>query len=307
MSRYPNLRNFQVAHPLEASEKNIYSVTPQLYHIQNLPLLNKPNRHQPKTDMSNTRRFIIQPGNLSGDTAVISGREAHHLRSVLRLTTGDTIVLLDGAGFEYKALITTCTPQSVVAAIQAKHTAKNESLIRITVGQALLKEKKMDVLARQMTELGIHKWIPFTTQRSVPRLKAGRALSRTRRWEKIALEALKQCNRGRTPEILPPLPFNEMLDHSRHCALRLAFWENAVADIPPPPTNPITDIMVLFGPEGGFTTKEIETARRAGFVTATLGPRILRAETASVAGCALLQYLFGDMSQNHLDKKPEFA
>ncbi len=120
------------------------------------------------------------------------------------------------------------------------------------------------------------------------------------RWNKIAREALKQCKRGCVPQIEEAATFKEMLNQSQACDIKIAFWENEsepVKVLLPGPERQIEKIFVLLGPEGGFTAKEIEQARTRGFITAALGPRILRAETASVAACVLLQYLYGDMGQ----------
>ena len=158
----------------------------------------------------------------------------------------------------------------------------------------------MDGLVRQLSELGIVKWIPFIAERSVPRPDKKQLLARTKRWEKIAKEALKQCRRGRIMEIGETVTFEEMLDLSQFCDLKVAFWED---ELQPVHANllesgeKINTVFALIGPEGGFTQKEIEKAEHRGFITVGLGPRILRAETATVAACVLLQYLFGDMSQ----------
>ena len=121
-----------------------------------------------------------------------------------------------------------------------------------------------------------------------------------KRWEKITKEALKQCRRGRVMEIGETVSFEEMLDLGQFCDLKVAFWED---ELRPVHANllvsgeQIDTVFSLIGPEGGFTEKEIEKAGNRGFITVGLGPRILRAETATIAACVLLQYLFGDMSQ----------
>ena len=183
--------------------------------------------------------------------------------------------------------------------IQRKRKAALNYGVQITVAQAFLKEKKMDDLVRKLCELGVARWIPFFSQRSIARPDKRRLAGRTQRWRRIATEALKQCRRIDTPEIGEALSFESVLDFSKSCDLKILFWENE--------TNPLSQnfgsdrqpaiekILVMLGPEGGFTKHEVERAENCGFVVAGLGPRILRADTATLAACTLVQYLFGDM------------
>jgi len=164
----------------------------------------------------------------------------------------------------------------------------------------------MDGLVRQLTELGVTKWIPFFAERSVSRPEKKQISARTQRWKKIAKEALKQCKRGRIMEIGATVSFEEVLNLGESCDLKVVFWENEFRLVNtqlPKHSRQINTIFAMLGPEGGFTSREIESARDQGFVTAALGPRILRAETATIAASVLLQYVFGDMSQKNLDKK----
>ena len=236
----------------------------------------------------------------------ITGSDARHIRAVLRLKPGDTIGLLDGKGFEYQAEIVELSPGSVNASIIRCCPSTAESPIQVTFAQGFLKERKMDGIVRQLCELGITKWLPFIAERSVPMPNKEQLLTRTIRWEKIAQEAVKQCRRGRIMKIGETATFTEVLNLARGFDLKIAFWE----DEPRPvqaitPEGRVHSVLALIGPEGGFTRKEIEIAKAHGFVTAGLGPRVLRAETATVAACVLLQYLFGDMGQKNLDKKKE--
>jgi len=247
------------------------------------------------------RYFYIEQSELSGTTAVISGSDARHIKTVLRLKPGDKIGLFDGKGFEYRAEILALSPERIKVSITNRSPSTAESPVQIVVAQAFLKEKKMDGLVRQLSELGITKWIPFFAKRSVSRPDKKQISARTQRWEKIAKEALKQCKRGRIMEIGETLPFEEMLDLGKSCDLKIIFWESEFKSVNnqfPKPSRQIDTIFAVLGPEGGFTSQEIESARDRGFVTATLGPRILRAETATITASVLLQYIFGDMGQN---------
>jgi 16S rRNA (uracil1498-N3)-methyltransferase len=251
------------------------------------------------------RRFFIDSNDLSAPVPAIRGADARHIKNVLRLRPGDRILLIDGTGFEHEARIERFEAGVVMVSIHRRVPAAAESPLQITLAQALIKDKKMDRLVRQLTELGISRWVPFSAERSVPRPDEKRISARIIRWEKIAREAVKQCRRGRTPEIGPLLSFDETLDLARGYDRKIAFWEAEARGPDRTGINPapgISSLFVLIGPEGGFSTREMAAARSCGFLTLSLGPRILRAETATVAAVALVQYLFGDMGQNSLDK-----
>jgi len=245
------------------------------------------------------RRFFIEESKVTGPIISITGSDAAHIKKVLRMKPGDRIGLFDGRGFEYEAIIENFTAKSVEVSIARRFLSASESPAQIIVAQALLKDKKMDTLVRQLTEIGVARLIPFTSIRSVPIPDQKRLSARRKRWEKIAIEALKQCRRGHVTELAETVTFNDAIKIDDECDLKIVFWENE--------SKPISDaiqhihdrhyrkILAALGPEGGFTEKEIEYARACGFVTASLGPRILRAETAAITACTILQYLFGDM------------
>jgi 16S rRNA (uracil1498-N3)-methyltransferase len=257
---------------------------------------------------TNMRYFFIETSEREDSILSITGPDARHIKTVLRMKPGDIIGLFDGKGFEYEAKIIDLSPGRVQVSLIRRFESTSESPVQIIVAQAFLKEKKMDGLVRQLSELGIVKWVPFIAERSVPRPDKKQLLARTKRWGKIAKEALKQCKRGRIMEIGETVSFEEMLNQGQFCDLKIAFWEDELQPLHanlPGSNGQIHTIFALIGPEGGFTQKEIEKARDHGFITVGLGPRILRAETAAVAACVLMQYLFGDMSQKYLDKKKE--
>jgi 16S rRNA (uracil1498-N3)-methyltransferase len=248
------------------------------------------------------RRFFIEQAPLVGDTAVLSRTDSKHISSVLRLKPGVGIVLFDGTGIEYEAKIVAASSDRVSVAILKRIAGDSESPVSITVAQGFLKEKKMDELVRALTELGINRWMPFFAERSVPRPSEHRLSARTDRWRAIAREALKQCRRSRLPEILGAGSFNDVIRLSAESELKIAFWEKAVDSIPIE-LNWKTGgyyrrVFILLGPEGGLTDAEILSATAAGFKVVTLGPRILRAETATMAACSLMQYLLGDLGRD---------
>ena len=246
------------------------------------------------------RYFYIDPPGIHADQVSLRGPEVHHIRNVLRLKAGDFIGLYDGTGFEYEAVIQNVEAQRVDIKILRRFKAPATAAAEIIVAQAFLKAKKMDELIRRLCELGVAGWIPFFSQRSIPRPDNERLAARCNRWRRIALEALKQCRRSDLPLIPEPMGFDQILEYSRSCDLKIVFWEEATD--PLDKLNPATildrprKILLMLGPEGGFSAAEIQKIRDKGFAVASLGPRILRSETAAIAACSLIQYIYGDMS-----------
>ena len=251
------------------------------------------------------RHFYIDPASARKKTVFIKGSEARHIRNVLRLKPGDKVKLFDGTGLEYEAIIDDLSAARVDVSVLRTYQAIATVTVKIIVAQAFLKEKKMDQLIRPLCELGITEWIPFFSERSVARPVEKRLANRKERWNKIAMQALKQCRRADIPEIRA-LTFDEVLDYGSACDLKVVFWEEEAESIAAilarmGEFNP-RKIMIMLGPEGGFSEQEVQKARSGGFVAAGLGPRILRAETATLAACSIIQYLFGDIGKKNLDK-----
>ncbi len=250
------------------------------------------------------RRFFVERHQLSSDTPLISGDDAGHIRNVLRLKPGDIIELIDGAGSECEARIDRMESGKVHVSVIRRRMQAPAPSPRLIIAQALLKDNKADEIIRQITELGVQRWIPYSAQRSVPVLNAKRITSRKERWRKIAIEALKQCQRSRLLEISEPMTFQEMLNFGASCDVRLIFWEDESPsrpfEIPSPEKRGVQSVMAILGPEGGFTVEEIAAARVRGFITVSLGPRILKADTATLAVSTLLQYGYGDMRPSDL-------
>ena len=245
------------------------------------------------------RYFFVESKALQKPFAAIEGSEVHHIKNVLRLKPGDKIRVFDGEGFEYDASIHRFFADRVEIKITRKFPGTKESPVQIGVAQALLKEKKMDRLLRHLCELGVTRWIPFISEHSVSRPGEKRLSARAQRWNKIVKESCKQCQRSKLPEIINTLTFEDLLDYGQSCDLKIVFYENESATLkslmtPNSPSTP-RKILLILGPEGGFSDQEIANARAAGCVVAGLGSRILRAETAAIAACTLTQFLYGDM------------
>jgi 16S rRNA (uracil1498-N3)-methyltransferase len=253
-----------------------------------------------------SRRFFLPETQIKYPMSTITGAEVNHIKNVLRLKCGDQIIIFDGTGDEYIGRIAQLSSDNAVVEIIKKNIACSESPVHISIAQAYLKEKKMDLLIRQATELGINHWRPFFSERSIPTPDHKRMHSRVQRWEKIMMEAVKQCRRSRLMEIGLSVSFDEMLILAKDADIKIIFWENAesplITNAFSSKKHKIRSVYSMIGPEGGFSADEVKQAKRAGFFPVGIGPRILRAETAAVAACTLLQYLFGDFGEKSLDK-----
>ena len=249
------------------------------------------------------RRFFISPEQLNQPRPFIDGADAHHLRVVLRLRPDDKIDVLDGRGNAYRARIVSVDPERVYISLESPLSKDREAALEIVVAQGYLKDKKMDGLIRPLTELGVTRWIPFIAGRSVPMPEEKRLHSRYERWQKLSMEAVKQCGR-RSPMVIDPVvSFEAALKQARFCDVKIVFWEkeSETENRASMPTNGADKVFVMIGPEGGFARDEVARARQAGFLAVGMGPRILRAETATLAAAVLVQFVFGDMAQNFLD------
>ncbi len=242
-------------------------------------------------------RFYIPNPQIEKDLVTIQGNEARHIRRVLRLRTGDEIVIFDGSGKEYKGMIVKEEPTSVVIKVGDHISSQKESPLEITLAQSLLKGEKMDYLIQKATELGVRRIIPFFSARSVPLLERSKKLERHRRWERIAIEASKQCGRGSIPEIEGPCDYSHLLSLTSPESLRLILYERdgrrlkAVLN----ESRNQRKIFFIVGPEGGMSQEEIEKSKTIGFVPVFMGERIMRAETASLCLLSILQYEWGDI------------
>jgi len=227
----------------------------------------------------------------------------HHIRyirNVLRLGKGDPLILFGGRGVEYEAVIRTVTRDGVIADVTGKRSVGGQDL-RITLAQALPKGPKMDFIIQKATELGVSRILPFDSSRSIPKLTMDKARARTARWQTIALEACRQCGRADIPEIGEIHTFTEVLERPQKDDVKLIFWEEesglGIKDVlrSGRASGP-GDFFVIVGPEGGFSSGEVAAARKKGFLSVSLGHRVLKVETAALAILAILQYEGGSLA-----------
>ena len=243
-------------------------------------------------------RFFVQPENITGDEVVLSGTDVNHIRTVLRLKPGNRVQILDGLGSRYFVQLTEVKTHEVRGRIESKEDFQTESPLLIQMGLALLKGNKFDPVLRKAVELGVCRISPLKTDRCIIRVPRTEAEKKTARWQRIAREAARQSGRSRLPEVSPNIQtVEDFCRESREAEIKLVFWEEEevrkLSNVSP--TNIPRSIAFLTGPEGGFSSEEIETARQYGFQSITLGPRILRAETVPIVVLSLLQNRWGDL------------
>lgn len=230
----------------------------------------------------------------TGDVCAATEEHARYLKTVLRMGTGDPLVVFNGTRWEYDAIIRSVSPEGIDLEITGKRPMP-VSEIEITLCQAIPKAEKMDAVIRHATELGVGRIIPFFAKRSVPRWPADKSPKKRARWQQIAVEACRQCGRTDIPEIGGIATFTEMLRSGHPEGLNLIFWEEESAKgfrevLRDPGYEGMKSFLVVIGPEGGFEKDEIDRARQAGFLSVSLGKRVLRVDTATVAALAVLQY-----------------
>ncbi|MBI5740505.1 MAG: 16S rRNA (uracil(1498)-N(3))-methyltransferase [Nitrospirae bacterium] len=247
-------------------------------------------------------RLFLPPERLAEEKITISGEEARYLSLVLRARPGEQLMIFDGTGSRYICRIFKVHKKEVVVEKIKKEPYCAESPVSITLAQGLPKADKMDLIVQKSTELGVHRIIPLITERSQVR-----HTEKTGRWRKIAMSASQQCGRDAIPEIEEPVKFEEFviqpalpLDKGRtgEGPLKIIFSEEReksnlkkiFADY-----KDIRKISIMIGPEGGFTHEEAGTAVDNGFIEVSLGPRILRTETAPIAAISIIEYMLGDM------------
>ncbi|HET7875843.1 MAG TPA: 16S rRNA (uracil(1498)-N(3))-methyltransferase [Methylomirabilota bacterium] len=251
-----------------------------------------------EAQVSGLRRFAIAPERIAGDRVVFDRAETRHMTAVLRLAPGDLVIAADGQGHDYTVRLESLG-DAATGTILGVSDNRREPPLAITLVQSITKGDKMETIVRAVTELGVARVLPAISARTVVRLEPSRWRERSRRWQRIAREAAKQCGRAVVPEVETPRPLGDWLTATAGQGdLRLCFWEGQAPSLSQTLASltslPSTALIVV-GPEGGLARDEVEAASAVGFRTASLGPRILRSETAGPAIAAILQFRFGDL------------
>ncbi|MDQ4123654.1 MAG: 16S rRNA (uracil(1498)-N(3))-methyltransferase [Acidobacteriota bacterium] len=242
------------------------------------------------------RRFFAAPENFSENEIQLNEDESRHLRDVLRLRSGETIAVFDGAGNEFLCRIEKINRKTAtVSIIEKTAPPAPESALSLTLALALLKGEKFDLVVQKATELGVKKIVPLETARADVRLKDERdAAKKVERWRRIALEAAKQSGRAFVPLIEEPIGFEDFVK-SNSDDERFFFAERGGERLNQIANADFEKLTIVVGAEGGWEASEIELAGANNLKIVTLAGRILRAETAAIAAVTLVQHLFGDL------------
>jgi len=250
-------------------------------------------------------RFFVPPSWIQGDRVSIEGPLAHQIRNVLRMHPGDKVVVLDNSGWEIETELQVVEGREVLGTVVCRRLSTGEPRTKISLYQSVLKSKGFEAVLQKGTELGIVEFVPLISERCI--VSDLDSLENKRmRWESIVQEAAEQSRRGRKPFLRPSTLFPQACDHARQSGgLSLIFWEEkgpvglrTLLRTAPPGREqrwPPFSINLFVGPEGGFEPGEVALARRYGLVPATMGPRILRAETAGLVAAAAILFELGDL------------
>lgn len=229
------------------------------------------------------RLFLLS--SVSGDEIEISDKsQAHHIKNVLHLKAGEKVVAVDKKGNEYLCAIKEFSGEKVILRLKEKIVRSQGEGVKVTIACALPKKSKFDDIVERLTQLGVHRIIPMDTERVVVRLDKHKEEARLERWQKIAESAAQQSQRNNLPVIDRVKKLEEVLAEAKDYDLKLV---PALIDERVPLKAALTrgkykNILVLIGPEGDFTSAEVNAAKRAGFIPVTLGKLVLRVETAAV-------------------------
>jgi 16S rRNA (uracil1498-N3)-methyltransferase len=218
---------------------------------------------------------------------------ARHAVTVLRLQTGDTLTLFNGAGGEYSATLVAANKREARVRLTEFHAVERESPLQITLALGISAGERMDYSLQKATELGVSAIQPLATERSVVKLAGERAGKRLQHWQHVVIAACEQCGRNRVPAVAPVQKLYLYLDAVGRDKRRLLLSPDAAMPLKRVP--PSADVVLLVGAEGGLAPAEHQAAEACGFEPVSLGPRVLRTETAPVAALAVLQALWGDM------------
>jgi 16S rRNA (uracil1498-N3)-methyltransferase len=245
------------------------------------------------------QRFFVPADWLEEADVTITGPLVHQLRNVLRLGRGDRVILLDNSGWEHEVEIADVSSQRIEAHVVHKSLATAEPRTKITLYQALLKLNKFEWVLQKGTELGLVGFMPVITERCIIGSLEDVSKTKIERWYRILMEAAEQSGRGRLPTLRPTAMFPNACEDAARGGLTWIPWEEekerSLRSVLQGAERPPFSINLFIGPEGGFTSAELAQAQRYGAIPITLGPRILRAETAGLVAASAILHELGDL------------
>ena len=237
-------------------------------------------------------RIYLDQNLTSGERVELPHDATRHVANVLRLRRGDELIVFNGQGGEYAATIDTADRRQVSVVLGAHDPIERESTLDVTLAQGLSRGERMDFSIQKAVELGVRRIIPFEAQRSNVKLPAERTARRLEHWRAIARHACEQCGRNTVP-VIDPLCAFDVIAKPEPFTLRITL-DPIGSDRLPSLQSGAGSVLLIVGPEGGLDDDELDRLGTSGCLRLPLGPRILRTETATVAGLTMLQTCFGD-------------
>jgi 16S rRNA (uracil1498-N3)-methyltransferase len=240
-------------------------------------------------------RLYIEGEYATGSELEVGTEKARYLGRVLRLRVGDPVIVFNGTGAAYSAEIAAFSRSGATLGVRDAITTGSESPLKVHLVQGISRGERMDFVVQKATELGVKRITPLLTERGVVKLDRTRAEKRRQHWQKVAASACEQCGRVRLPLLDAPERLDAWLSAKpRHAELDVILRPGATQSLSTI-DKPASKICILIGPEGGFSDAECQLADTARFVPVSLGPRVLRTETAAAAALAILQARWGDL------------
>lgn len=240
--------------------------------------------------------FFVSPDCIASSTISITGDLLVHLRDSLRISVGEIVLFGDGTSHRYRTEITNVSKRAITGHILETVQEPLRHRPKLILGQSLLKGEKMDWVIQKATELGVDGLVPVESRHSIVQLRADRIDAQLARWQRIALEAAQQSEQWRLPTIAPPQSLATLLTSRATGTTTLMLAERLEGkslQTVEPPQDVTGSLLILIGPEGGWSKEEMQLAEQAGIEQVTLGPHILRAETAAIATISILQSRLG--------------
>jgi len=248
-------------------------------------------------------RFFVPPKQIKDENVCIRGTDVWHITKVLRLSRGTEVIVFDGTGREYRVVLGDHKRREITGTVVEQWERQVDSPIHLMLVQGVPKAGKMDLIVQKATEIGVNKIVPLQTERSDiggrhKHLSQEKSVQKLDRWSRIGMEAAKQCQRSTLPILETFMTIDEFLVQSFSADIRLLLWEGEqgqrLKTVLRRAEETIQSAIIVIGPEGGFTAEEARRFRDDGYQSVSLGPRILRAETAGLVALSILQYEFGD-------------
>jgi 16S rRNA (uracil1498-N3)-methyltransferase len=245
-------------------------------------------------------RFFVSRECLQAKQVIFTGRQAHQIRNVLRIKSGDHVVVLDNTGCEYTVILTKVGRQDVAGEVISRQQVQAEPNTQITLYQSLLAREKFEWVLQKCTEVGVTSFVPIVTERSIVRRQDAITPRKLSRWQDIITEAAEQSGRGRIPQLDAPVNFVDAVSRFGDFDLcligTLGTTGSSVRDILRTGNTEPAAVALFIGPEGGFTDKELQLAEANGIKPVSLGHRVLRTETAAVVASAVILYELGELA-----------